>query len=508
MIDRSSSYRRILETSSIVGSASLVSILIGVLRIKALAVLLGPAGVGLVSLYTNLMSTAAAVASMGINAVGTRQIAEAATRDDARTLAVTRRAMVLLALFLASAGAMAVWMFREVLAERLIGGEGHTQAVGWLAVGVAFSVATASQTALIQGMRRIKDMARLSVYSAGLNTVLGIALLWQWGMEAIWAFVLIGPCIGFVLGHLFASRIPYPETGRLVAKEISAEWGRFLMLGIAFMGAGVTASLVHLWMRVTINDVLGAESVGHFQASWTISAQYIGFALAAMAADYYPRLTGLLSEKAAAVRLVNEQTEAALLLTAPVLVAVVGLAPWIMDLLYSAAFAPAVDLLRWQILGDVLKIASWPLGFLILAAGAGKTFFWTEAIGLLLMGGLVAVLVPAAGLQMAGIAYVAMYLAYLPLVYIVAKRMIGFGWTGSVVRLFLATLACCVSITGASALAGDGWAAFSAIAASISFAIYAIARMSRLTNFTGRLGRAATRARAIAAKAGLIGAPK
>jgi len=33
-------------------------------------------------------------------------------------------------------------------------------------------------------------------------------------------------------------------------------------------------------------------------------------------------------------------------------------------------------------------VASWPLGFVILAAGAGNTFFWTETSTLLLMAGL------------------------------------------------------------------------------------------------------------------------
>ena len=50
-------------------------------------------------------------------------------------------------------------------------------------------------------------------------------------------------------------------------------------------------SLVQLWIRVDVGNVLGIHAVGQFQASWTISQQYIDFILAAMAADYYPRLT-------------------------------------------------------------------------------------------------------------------------------------------------------------------------------------------------------------------------
>jgi PST family polysaccharide transporter len=60
------SYHRILRSTSIIGGASFVNIAIGVLRSKVLAVLLGPVGVELASLYTGLMGTASTVATMGL----------------------------------------------------------------------------------------------------------------------------------------------------------------------------------------------------------------------------------------------------------------------------------------------------------------------------------------------------------------------------------------------------------------------------------------------------------
>ena len=55
MTETSASYRRILKSSSIIGGASFLNIAIGLVRTKVLAVLLGPSGVGLVSLYRGLM---------------------------------------------------------------------------------------------------------------------------------------------------------------------------------------------------------------------------------------------------------------------------------------------------------------------------------------------------------------------------------------------------------------------------------------------------------------------
>ncbi|MEI6336329.1 MAG: O-antigen translocase [Methylococcaceae bacterium] len=483
MSDKVASYRRILKTSSITGGSSVINILIGLFRTKALALLLGPSGVGLVGLYTGLMSTAATISNMGVGMIGTRQIAAAIAIDDEKALAIVKRAMFWGVLILATTGALVVWSLREILAVQVLGSIDHSWVVGWLALGVALSVASGSQGAIIQGMRRIGDMAKLSVYSAIINTVLGIGLLWQWGSIAMWAFILIGPLFNFLLGHLYVSRLPKTKIVAISLQDITEQWRIFLRLGLPFMGAGLMQTAVQLWIRVSVSDQLGVEAVGHFQAAWAISMQYISFVLGAMGADYYPRLSGIIHDKIAASRLVNEQTEVALLLSAPIFIAMIGLAPWVIHLLYSSAFAPAIEVLRWQILGDVLKVASWPLGFVILAAGAGKTFFCTETSALLIMGGLITGLLPLLGLQVTGIGFLACYIYYLPVVYFFAWRKINFNWTGTVFSLLLVTLILCFAVMQLSI--NTQWGIVATVSISSCFGCFTLFRLTKMSNVDG-----------------------
>ncbi len=487
MTEQIASYRRILKSSSIIGGASVINILIGLVRTKLVAVLLGPTGIGLVSLYTGLMSTASAVATMGMGTIGTRQISQALSQDDERALAVVRRAMFWGALLLASAGALVVWSLREILAVKVLGAAEHATLVGWLSLGVAFSVAGASQGALIQGMRRIGDMARLSVYGSILNTVLGVSLLCQWGQAGLAAYVLIGPLSSFVLGHWYVSRLPKVAANPVAMKEMARQWQTLLRLGIPFMGAGLVGALVQLWIRVEVGNTLGAESLGHFQAAWTISMQYISVVLGAMGADYYPRLTGVIHDHKAATRLVNEQTEIALLLSAPVFIAMIGFTPWVIHLLYSNAFVPSVEVLRWQILGDVLKVASWPLGFVILAAGAGKAFFMIETIALVVMGGLISGLSSCVGLQITGVAFLICYVIYLPLVYWFAKRCMGFDWTRAVTKLLVIIFVLCVAVSLISMT--YWWGAILAAVLSPAFGVYSLTRLAHMSNLGGPFGK-------------------
>src|SRR5438105_3040398 len=88
-----SSYRTILRASSITGGAQLINIITSIAKMKAAAVLLGPAGVGLVGLYMNLMQTASSIAALGIGGVGTRQIAAVHSEGGEVAVGKTRRAL-------------------------------------------------------------------------------------------------------------------------------------------------------------------------------------------------------------------------------------------------------------------------------------------------------------------------------------------------------------------------------------------------------------------------------
>ena len=493
MTEAKASYHRILKSTSIIGGASFINIVIGLLRTKVLALLLGPSGVGLASLYTGLMGTASTVATMGLGVVGTRQIAEAYSKEDTHAIKVARRALFWGTMALAAAGGLVVWSLRSVLAVQALGSASYSRAVGWLSIGVALSVAGASQAALIQGMRRIGDIARLNVFGSAISTVLGIGLLWRWGNAGLVAYILVAPLASFVLGHLYVSRLPKAGTESATLQELTREWKMLLRLGLAMVGAGLVQQLAQLWIRIDVARVLGAQSLGQYQAAWTISMQYVSFVLMAMGTDYYPRLTGVIHDHKAARNLVNEQTEIATLLSAPVFIAMMAVAPWVIHLLYAASFTPAIEILRWQVLGDVLKVVSWPLGFLILAAGDGKAFFSTETAALLVLTGLITGLAPIMGLPITGIAYLAMYVFYLPLVYWLAHRRIGLQWSRSVLILSIVTLAICIGVDIITSL--TRWGMLAGCAAAVAFAIYSLGRITHMSDLGGPVGRLGAMAR-------------
>lgn len=502
MADKENSYKQILRSSSVIGGASVLNILVGLLRTKVAALLLGPAGVGLIGLLQNMMATGASIAGLGVGNVGTRQIAEASAIGGVEAVAATRRALFWLTLGLSLLGALVFWLLRGVLAGQVLGDPARTSDIAWLSLGLALSVASASQSALLNGMRRIGDLARISVFSGAISTAVAIAAVWWWGPSGILAFVLAGPAASFLLGHWYVAKLGKLQAPPASWSALARQWRVMLGLGAAFMVSGLVTNLGQLLARMLIQRDLGSVALGHFQAAWLISMTYLGFVLGAMGTDYYPRLTAAINEPEMVNRLVNQQTEVALLLAGPAFLAMLALAPWIIDLLYSRAFHDAAEILRWQVLGDVLKVVSWPLGFVMLAAGDGRSLVWTEALGVGVFVVMIALLLPWFGIVSTGAAFLVMYVVHLPVVHALARRRTGFRWEPAVWRRLLLLFLAAAAVAGLGAWR-ESVAVVVGLLAAIGFGLDGLARLGHMADLGGPLGRLSRLSRHVMIKMGV-----
>jgi O-antigen/teichoic acid export membrane protein len=496
-----SSYRQILRSTSIIGGASVINILISLLRTKVAAVLLGPAGIGLIGLFQNLLATASSVTALGFGTVGTRQIAEASGRADSDAVAAARRALFWGTLILALLGVVLVWLLRAQLAVRLLGDAQRAADVGWLALGVGLTVAGGAQGALLNGLRRIGDIARVSVWSSVMSTAMGIGALLLWGTHALIIFVLSAPLAAFVVGHVYVARLPKVLSAPTPLPQLMGQWRTLARLGAAFMVSGVVVTAGQLAVRSMVQHQLGADALGQFQAAWAISMTYIGFVLGAMGTDYYPRLTAAIHDHDAVNRMVNEQAEVALLLAGPVFLAMLALAPWVIELLYSNKFTEATHILRWQVLGDVLKVASWPLGYILVASGDGRTYMLTESLVIAVFAALVWFGLPILGVKATGVAFFGMYMLHLPLMYWLARRRTGFAWVIRVKHHTAFLVASAILICLMSAVS-EMLAAVFGILLTLAFGLFTLNRLSHMSGLDGALAGVAGIGRSIMKKTG------
>ncbi|MDB4248470.1 O-antigen translocase [Amylibacter sp.] len=421
-----SSSRGLIKSMLVIGSAQVVNILISIVRMKVLAVLLGPSGIGLLSIYNSLLGMVQQTAGLGMGSSGVREIAS--SRGEEATLSRVRHVLFAAHLIQGTLAMIAVWLLRERIAIWLFGEAVRATEVGLIGIAILIGLLTSAQRALLQGLRKIGDLGRVTVIGAFVGTLAGLAAVWLQGQSGLIWFILVQPLASVLIALHYTRRLPKPIAAGLSLVELWEVWKPMAKLGAAFMLGGLATAATLLLVRGLISKELGLDATGYFAAAWGITMIYVGFLLGAMGADYYPRLTEVIHDKVAAVRLMNDQAQLGLAIGGPVLLLLIGMAPWVITLLYSSAFEPAVTLLQWQMVGNVFKLASWAMSFSIVAAARGKTFFLMELSFNIVFLSMVFMFLPQVGLDVTAYAFVLAYLVYLTIVYVLARSIHGFRW--------------------------------------------------------------------------------
>lgn len=442
--------RGLIRSMLVIGSAQAINIVIMIGRVKILALLLGPAGVGVFSIFGSLKDTGAQLAGLGIAQSGVRDIAR--VRGEEATLSRVRRVLFMAHWAQGAAAMLAIWLLREPLAIWLLDDAARATEVGAVGVTVLLALIAAAQATLLQGLRRVADLAKAGIIGALLSTILGLAAVWLLGSSGlIWLF-LIQSLAGVVVTAYFTNRVPKPVGMRLTLAEAWRVWKPMAQLGLAFMLGGLTTAATMLVVRAHILQELGPEAAGHFASAWSITMIYIGFLLNAMGTDYYPRLTEVIHDKEASGALINDQMQLGLAIGGPVLLLLIGWAPWVIPALYSQEFAPAVPLVQWQSLGNIFKIAAWPMSYSHGAAGRSKIFFFTQVSFNALFSVFVFIFLSSFGLIVAGVAFLICYTFYISLNFLIVRRFDSYSMhpLSSMLLLLHAAL-------GASLLAMAHW---------------------------------------------------
>jgi PST family polysaccharide transporter len=422
------SYSQILKSSTLVGGSSAANIVIGVARAKAMAMLLGPAGVGLAGLYSSIADVTSTVAGMGVNSSGVRQIAAAVGSEDsdqiARTTIVLRRVSMLLGLL----GAALLIAFSAQVSALTFGSAKYAAAINLLSIAVFFRLVSAGQGALIQGMRRISDLAKMGVWGALFGTIITIGIVFVLREKGIVPSLICGAAATIFISWRYSRKIRI-QASLLTAPDIRQDVGGLLKLGMAFMVTSLMTMGSAYVVRIIILRQVGFEGAGLYQAAWTLGGLYVGFILQAMGADFYPRLTACANDNAACNRLVNEQAFIGLLLGGPGVLATLTLAPLVITIFYTAKFHGAVEILRWLCLGTILQVISWPMGFITLAKGLQNIFLLSDFAWIIVYLGLTWVCIRSFGLNGAGMAFFASYMFHLLMTYPIVRHLSGFRWS-------------------------------------------------------------------------------
>lgn len=151
---------------------------------------------------------------------------------------------------------------------------------------------------------------------------------------------------------------------------------KFTLIAIS---AALFFPVTEILLRSQIITTLGFDTAGYWQGLVRLSSAYIGFFSVFLATTFMPRLSATV-DLSLCRRLVLRQilTVGAVFLLCAVVIFLLREA--IILLVFSTEFLPIIDVIAWQLLGDLLRISSFVVGFLLVSKAATKLYIGAEFI--------------------------------------------------------------------------------------------------------------------------------
>jgi PST family polysaccharide transporter len=422
-----------------VGSA--VSILCGLVSAKVMALILHPAGYGYYGLLQSFVLLAALVTGMGIATGLVRDGAAAVARDDQLTIASLRRASWLLFYGLGALALLILALFRGTISRLALGTSDHATTILLVGIALLFTMAAGIQSGTLNAYHRVEALTKCSVAGTVLGAIWSVTCFLVWRLQGIVPAVVGSAMVGWMVSAYFLRRDVGPVRVEPTRRDVQKMAWSLLRFGAPYTASMLVGTGVQLALPIIVLHLLGTESVGYYKAATAISVSYLGFLATTMALDFYPRVSAVKDQPRALVELINAQQRLVMILAVPMILGTLALLPYVVPIVYSPKFVPTVEILEWQLIGDLFRFSSWTISFAILARCRSLVYFLTESIGGLANIVTLWLAVRWFGLPGLGISFLVAYIIYYAAVWVIVRREIHLVWTVSNKMMMLASVA-------------------------------------------------------------------
>ncbi len=435
MTEQQNSYRQIMKATSLFGGVQVFSIIISIIRSKFIAVLLGPAGMGIAGLLTSIVSLIGGLTNFGLGTSAVRDVASANGTGNATRIATVVTVLRRWVWVTGTLGTLVMLVLSPWLSQLTFGNRDYTFAFIWISITLLFNQLTTGQLVLLQGMRKLQYLAKASLTGSALGLIITVPLYYRFGIDGIVPAIIITSVISLLLSWYFAKKIKIAPVKVSRVRTIT-EGKNMLTMGFLISLSGLISMGASYLVSIFIRHTGGVSQVGLYAAGFAIINTYVGLIFTAMGTDYYPRLSAIAHSNELCKQTINQQAEIALLILAPILIVFLVFIKWVVIILYSNKFIAVDAMLHWAALGMLFKAGSWSISFILLAKGASKLFFWNELIASVYILVLNILGYYFMGLTGLGISFMVGYLLYLIQVFILSNIKYQFSFESSFLRIF------------------------------------------------------------------------
>ncbi len=442
-VSRHSTTSKVLKALGVFGGVQVVQMLCSVVRTKLVALWIGPAGVGLITLYNATVDLISTTSQLNLRQSAVRDVtiaAETAVAADGhnRALDTVTAAVRRVAFVLGTLGMIFVFLASPLLGHITFADDTHTTAFMVLSPMLLLSAIASGEWAVMQGMNRLKALAKSTMWASLTATAVAIPLFYFLRIHGIVPVLITFAACNCLYALMFRARTPRVA---MTLREAFRQSRGMLSLGLYMTVSAGVALLASYIFAAWLNRTASDAAVGVYQAGYTLVNTYVGMLFTAVSMEYYPRLTSVAGSRTRTMTVVSHEIKIALWVIMAMVPAFITLSDVLLRLLYSSDFGAALPYIRLAIIGVALRAVSWCLAYTILARGDGRIYIITESASAAVFLILSIPGFKTLGYTGLGLAYIGWYGVYTAICYAVYRRRYGLRLRRGIGLLTAATLA-------------------------------------------------------------------
>ena len=409
----------LIKTSVLTGISTVIKLVSAFVINKVIALYIGPSGLAIVGQLQNFTSIITTFSNGAISSGIVKYTAEYQDIEEKKKIFSSSIVISLICSLIIS---IFLFGFSDYLSELILKDIQYSSVFIIFGATIFLFALNMVLISILNGQKEIKKYVLVNITGSIFSLVFTSILIMQLNlMGALYAMVLNQSVMFFVtLAFVLKSswfKLEYFIKG--LDKESLSKLSKYSLMAIV---SALTVPVSHLIIREYIGENLGWDSAGYWQGIWYISTMYLMLVTTTLGVYYLPRLSEIQD---------NKELRKEIFSGYKIIMPIVILASLIIFLLkeyviliaFSKDFMPMMELFAWQLMGDVIKIASWLLAYLMLAKAMTKIFIYTEVLFSALFVGLSILFVDKFGLVGITYAYALNYLLYLVMmIFIFRKR--------------------------------------------------------------------------------------
>ena len=365
----------LVKTSILSGIATIIKMINGFVVIKIIAMYVGPSGLAFIGQFQNFISILMSFATGAINSGVVKYTAEH-REDEAekQRLWSTAIRISLGATFFTS---LMLIIFHNYLSNLFF----KTDEYGFIflifSVTLVLFVLNSLLLAILNGQKEIKKLITVGIISSFVGLILTGGLAYFFGLYGALVSYTTGQGLVFFVTLIFVFKSSWFKVKLFTAKLDKAylkKLGKYTAMAIT---SALTVPLSQMIVRNYIGESLSWNDAGYWEGVWRISSTYLMVVTTTLSIYYLPRLSEIKDK----IELRKEIFYGYKIIMPVVVVLALGIY-FLRDiailLLFTEEFMPMNDLFFYQLIGDVFKIASLLLGYVMVAKAMTKVFIVTE----------------------------------------------------------------------------------------------------------------------------------